>query len=328
KCHVSQNFVKFANDPLNYRDTILVTGENKQPITCQTCHDPHSAQYEGQLRFPLSNVKTICDECHTSEIDSVDINAEPHHTTSEVLSGSANFGYRYPGETYINSGHTYAALKRCVNCHVFATPFANGMANTGHTFAPRVEACRSCHSDYYTAVDTGNVLKKFDYRGVQSQIDSLIAALENKLSHASPADSQTISFKQAEYNYLSIINEGSRGIHNTRLVRKLLLDALGRFNPTAVEQEIGLPSTYTISQNYPNPFNPSTSIKFSLPQAGNVKITIYDAIGKVVEVLVNDYYNQGNYKVDWNASHYSSGIYLYKIEVNDFSSVKKMVLIK
>jgi len=329
KCHVAQNFVMFAKDPENYRDTILVTGENIEPITCVTCHDPHSKKYPGQLRFDVTGSNTICDECHTSEIDVVDINATPHHTTSEVLSGSPNFGFRYEGETYQNSAHTYAATERCINCHVFMTPFVEGEgAKTGHTFEPRVEACADCHTDYFTAVDTSIHETRFDYRGVQSKTDSLMTVLENKLSLANSADSLTDAFKEARYNLLSVQQEGSHGIHNTKLVQKLLQDAITRFNPTDVEKEEGIPTQYTLSQNYPNPFNPTTQIKFSLPKASNVKLTIYDAIGKEVMTLVDQYMDAGNYTADWNASKFSSGIYLYRIEADNFIQVKKMILIK
>ncbi len=328
RCHVAQNFALYAKDPAAYKDTIIVTGDDIEPLTCSACHDPHSAKNDGQLRFALNSATTICDQCHTGEIDSVDINTEPHHTTSEALSGSDLFGYQYPGETYINSAHTYAATKRCVNCHVYMTPFNGTLANTGHTFNPRVEACASCHADFYSKVDTSNAEKKFDYRGVQSTTDSLMNVLSQKLASASVEDSSTAAFKEAKYNLLSVEGEGSHGIHNTRLVQKLLRDAIASFNPTAVEKVDGLPSTYELSQNYPNPFNPTTSIRFSIPQAGNVKITVYDALGKEVTTLVNEYRSQGKYKIEWNASTYASGIYFYRIEASKFVSVKKMVLIK
>jgi hypothetical protein len=81
-------------------------------------------------------------------------------------------------------------------------------------------------------------------------------------------------------------------------------------------------------QNYPNPINPTTQIDFAIPKAGNVQIIIYDAIGNEVATLVNKYMPQGKYTVDWNASKLASGIYLYRIQTNDFSMVKKMVLLK
>ena len=328
KCHVAQNFVAYAKNPAAYKDTILVTGKNIMPLTCVTCHDPHENKYPGQLRFAVSGTSVICDQCHKNDIDSVDINTAPHHTTSEALSGSKNFGYRYPGETYENSAHTFAATKRCINCHVNMSPNADGSVSTGHTFEPRVQACATCHKNYYSLVDTSNHAKRFDLYGAQTKTDSLMKVLQDKLNTASTADSQSVEFKEANYNLLSVQAEGSNGIHNTRLVQKLLTDAISHFNPTSVEHEPSIAKTYRLSQNYPNPFNPTTSIKFSIPQASQVKIVVYDALGRVVTTLIDSYLNQGSYNVDWNASTYSSGVYFYRIEAKNFNMVKKMVLLK
>ncbi len=97
---------------------------------------------------------------------------------------------------------------------------------------------------------------------------------------------------------------------------------------TDVEDLNILPETYSISQNYPNPFNPSTKIQFSLPEASNVKVKIYDVLGREVARLVNEYKNAGTYTVNFNASNLSSGIYFYSLEAGDFHTVKKMTLLK
>ncbi|NCS87686.1 MAG: hypothetical protein AUK34_04115 [Ignavibacteria bacterium CG2_30_36_16] len=331
-CHFAEDFVAFLDDP-NYNGVTFQATKNDAELdvlTCVTCHDPHANNNPGQLRTPISGQQVICDVCHTVQEDSVNVDDTPHHSTSEALSGAPNFGYQYEGKTYQNSAHTYAALERCIDCHVHPTPFnaQTGTAFTGHTFEPRVQACVRCHADYYAVVDTSNAETRFDYRGTQSKTDSLINTLQAKLNQATSADSATIEFKRAKYNLLSAQAEGSTGIHNTRLVQELLRDAISRFNPTGVEIGEGVPTQYGLSQNYPNPFNPSTEIKFSLPEASNVKLIIYDAIGKEVAVIVSDYYSAGNYKIKWNAGNYASGIYFYKIDANNFQMVKKMVLVK
>jgi hypothetical protein len=89
-----------------------------------------------------------------------------------------------------------------------------------------------------------------------------------------------------------------------------------------------IPELYRLSQNYPNPFNPATNIKFSLPKAGNVKMVVFDILGKEVTTLVNEFRTAGNYVVDFDASNYASGVYFYTIKVNDFTETKKMLLIK
>ncbi|NOS86185.1 MAG: T9SS type A sorting domain-containing protein [Ignavibacteria bacterium] len=89
-----------------------------------------------------------------------------------------------------------------------------------------------------------------------------------------------------------------------------------------------IPNGYFLSQNYPNPFNPLTNIKFDIPKRSNVKISIYDILGKEISVLVNEELNPGIFEVNWDASNFPSGVYFYKIETEDYSESKKMVLLK
>lgn len=85
---------------------------------------------------------------------------------------------------------------------------------------------------------------------------------------------------------------------------------------------------YTLVQNYPNPFNPSTIIKYQIPKEGIVKLKVYDILGREVTTLVDKYQVDGRYEVEFNASNLSSGVYIYRLEVNDFVTSKKMIMIK
>ncbi len=89
-----------------------------------------------------------------------------------------------------------------------------------------------------------------------------------------------------------------------------------------------VPGNYKLEQNYPNPFNPTTNIRFSIPKSGYVEIRIYDILGKEVTTLVSDPYQAGSYVVGFNAQSLSSGIYFYRITVNDFVATKKMTILK
>ncbi len=89
-----------------------------------------------------------------------------------------------------------------------------------------------------------------------------------------------------------------------------------------------IPNEYSLEQNYPNPFNPTTTIKFSLPEASNVKLTVYNALGQKVAELVNSTLSAGSHSVNWDATNVSSGLYFYEISSNNFSAVKKMMLMK
>ena len=100
-------------------------------------------------------------------------------------------------------------------------------------------------------------------------------------------------------------------------------------NYTDVVDEHTIPSSYNLDQNYPNPFNPSTTIQYSIPEAGNVNISIYNILGQEVKtVLNNSSQSAGTYKVVFDASNMPSGIYIYRIQVNNFISTKKMILLK
>ncbi|MGH2575629.1 MAG: T9SS type A sorting domain-containing protein [Ignavibacteria bacterium] len=89
-----------------------------------------------------------------------------------------------------------------------------------------------------------------------------------------------------------------------------------------------IPNEYYLYQNFPNPFNPATNIRFDLPKAGLVKITVYDITGKSVGTVVNGNLSAGKYTADFNAENISSGVYFYKIETPYFSSIRKMIVLK
>ncbi len=99
-------------------------------------------------------------------------------------------------------------------------------------------------------------------------------------------------------------------------------------NVLKVSSENVVPNEYSLEQNYPNPFNPTTTIKFSLPEASNVKLTIYNAIGQKVAEIVNSTMDAGSYSFNWDATNVASGLYFYELNTNNFSSVKKMMLLK
>jgi hypothetical protein len=88
------------------------------------------------------------------------------------------------------------------------------------------------------------------------------------------------------------------------------------------------PTEYMLQQNYPNPFNPTTTISFSLPEATNVILEIYNSSGQKIETLMNTKLHAGNHSVKWNAGRISSGIYFCRLKTNTFQDIKKMILAK
>jgi hypothetical protein len=83
-----------------------------------------------------------------------------------------------------------------------------------------------------------------------------------------------------------------------------------------------------LSQNYPNPFNPTTSLEFKVSSLAFVSLKIFDVLGKEVATLVNEHRPAGVYRVHWDASSFSSGVYFYQLRAGDFVETKKMVLTK
>ncbi len=95
-----------------------------------------------------------------------------------------------------------------------------------------------------------------------------------------------------------------------------------------VEVEANGLLTFNLEQNYPNPFNPSTNIKYSVPETGNVKLSVYNTVGEEVAVLVDGFSESGFFEVSFNASSLPSGVYLYKLQSANSVQTKKMMLLK
>ena len=139
---------------------------------------------------------------------------------------------------------------------------------------------------------------------------------------------------------------GRTAINNTTNPSPFLMDGtqgglniynIGTYQDSIISFTIGTltninedtqPVKYSLSQNFPNPFNPSTEIMYSISNNNFVNLTVYDILGKEVSVLVNQHQTPGTYRVKFDASALSSGIYFYKLSTDRFNSLKKMILIK
>ena len=97
---------------------------------------------------------------------------------------------------------------------------------------------------------------------------------------------------------------------------------------TYAEPEEGVDTRYSLKQNYPNPFNPTTIISYSIPQNSDVQLSVYSLLGERVASLFNGYEEAGKHEISFNGSDLPSGVYMYELRINDYSEVKKMVLLK
>jgi len=100
------------------------------------------------------------------------------------------------------------------------------------------------------------------------------------------------------------------------------------FTPVSVENDGVVVDNFSLEQNYPNPFNPSTTIKYSVPDKGNVTIKVYDMLGAEVATLINVTQEAGSYEINFDASKLSSGMYIYRLNAGTVSLSKKMMLLK
>ncbi len=89
-----------------------------------------------------------------------------------------------------------------------------------------------------------------------------------------------------------------------------------------------LPQRYTLGQNYPNPFNPTTTIRFSIPRRSFVTLTVFDVLGREVGTLISEELNAGVFSTQWDARQVASGIYLYRMQANEFVEIKKLLLLR
>jgi hypothetical protein len=116
------------------------------------------------------------------------------------------------------------------------------------------------------------------------------------------------------------------GKFNYRL-KMLDIDGTFKYSPVILA-DISSPVKFELTQNYPNPFNPSTTIEYHLPVNSFVSIIVFDAVGKEISTLVNEFKPAGNYNIIFNGKGLSSGIYFYQMKAGNYIATKKLLLIK
>jgi predicted CXXCH cytochrome family protein len=216
QCHTAQGYIEklAAGAPPMY------VPEHPLPITCAACHDPHGSGHLADLRVPAE--QDICGSCHTDE--DAGYPAAPHAPQAQLLAGTG--GYEYGAPDLPSSPHASLVLqggidhRGCVHCH-----YDEAFARRSHSFRPDPVSCEACHPGA-NGVD-------FDWSRRRAEITNLLTTLRQALRGASPADSLTEAFRRAEYNYLFVERDGSRGSHNYRYARALLDSSLANFPPRA-----------------------------------------------------------------------------------------------
>ena len=149
-------------------------------------------------------------------------------------------------------------------------------------------------------------------------IDFYVDVNGNKLYDAPPTDhAWRLTFISSAGDYITNFT------HNTSFTNILWVPLTD-----VGEDIINSPTTFALYQNYPNPFNPTTTIQFNLVNSGFVKLGVYNVLGQEIKNLISGNYDSGKHNITFDASGLQSGIYIYKIEGNNFSESKKMILLK
>jgi hypothetical protein len=114
----------------------------------------------------------------------------------------------------------------------------------------------------------------------------------------------------------------------TYLYKLMSRDIGGRLQNYPLEVRVGVEPEFALEQNYPNPFNPSTGIRYQVSRVSDVRLEVFDMLGRKVSTLVNERQSAGSYEVSFNAAGLASGVYFYKLSAGSFVQTKKMLLVK
>jgi hypothetical protein len=191
---------------------------------------------------------------------------------------------------------------------------------------------------YYKFIRGGNILDEFH----------IVATLTNQSGSGRIAEAEMDLPPAADYTFFEIpfvydpenLNLDPEVIHvsiaidetpdgEINLGSNFFIDDLGVNGTTDIELSgNNIPSDYLLKQNYPNPFNPSTAIDFSIPDPGFATLQVYNMLGEKVATLFNKFLSAGSYSALWDFSNLPSNTYIYRLTINNFSSSKKMILMK
>ena len=126
------------------------------------------------------------------------------------------------------------------------------------------------------------------------------------------------------YNYYNFTPESEQVF--LAEVENLII--LGGYTAINEQENTATPATFELSQNFPNPFNPTTTIPFNLPEKSHVRLSLINILGEVVAEIVNEEYGAGYHEIVFNGENLAAGLYFYKIQTEEYSAVKKLVIVK
>ena len=184
--------------------------------------------------------------------------------------------------------------------------------------------------------ETYNVVANFTSIGSNPVIVSMIA-----IDQVAAA---TVTINPTEFEVADGTQEVTFSLNSHELIElettvEIVHNAINLENPHVMNVHIsvldveedaqaGIPGEYSLSQNYPNPFNPLTTVEFGLKAAGDVRLDVYNMNGRLIKQVLNSSLNAGYHSVEIDASDLPAGIYIYRLNAGEFSSARKMILLK
>jgi protein-arginine kinase activator protein McsA len=316
-------------------------------VQCEGCHGPSKAHTTNPTVKPRTDGFEICKDCHARGLGTRIIVKTPakqfldhreqydhmtftkHRRTAKMTCVTCHDPHK---STVYDRGGLKTAGKTCQPCHPNVSNVTVTMVRAGQTTTYTHE-CNDCHMPYIgdTAVrqnvnrgDQASHMWKINvnpvnrYQGMFTADSSLVRIPEDSVV------SHTLDFACLGCHTTKDLNWASfyaKDIHKKSIAVNVTGDVAT------------VPSAFYLGQNYPNPFNPSTTITFGLPQASEVRIVVYDILGKAVATLTSGRFNAGSYTVTWNGrdaagNAVASGTYMYRMETDYFIAVKRMALVK
>jgi len=183
----------------------------------------------------------------------------------------------------------------------------------------------------YTADSTEFVAVPSNNDGADTEVTLTAAVIDQLLVSAGVADGESI-----ELLWNVRVNDGvdTVAVSDAYDVATNSFNTVYRTitltNSASVNNELvtGLPEKFDLKPNYPNPFNPSTQIAFDLPESADVRLTVFDVLGRQVATLINQPMKAGTHTVSFDAQRLASGVYIYRLEAGSFTMTRNMMLIK
>jgi hypothetical protein len=188
-------------------------------------------------------------------------------------------------------------------------------------------------SSFSAAISENGIKLKW---GTETEVNNYGFEVQRSMSNVQSKSWQLLGFVDGHGNsnspkdYSFVDENVTAGKHSYRLKQ---IDTDGQFEYSKIiEIDLGSVINYELSQNYPNPFNPSTTIRYSISENSFINLSVYNSLGEKIEELVNEVKEPGVYTVEFKAESVtgklSSGTYIYRLQANDFTQIKKMILVK